>query len=91
MCTLISSVMLLEKYYYPWFRDVKSGFTLFPLIIQESVHRTEGTSSRGLIVLGKHPSTESQQYFEFSYCLGLSQKVYPVRRASIFLDKLGVI
>ena len=46
-CTLISSVMLVEKYYYPWFRDVKSAFTLFPLIIQESVHRTEGTSSRG--------------------------------------------
>ena len=26
--------MLLQKY-YPWFRDVKSAFTLFPLIIQE--------------------------------------------------------
>lgn len=35
LSTLISFVMLLQKYYYPWFRDVKSAFTLFPLIIQE--------------------------------------------------------
>ena len=45
--SLISSVMLLQKYCYPWFRDVKSPFTLFPLIIQERVYRTEGTSPRG--------------------------------------------